>query len=96
MSVCLCVAIYRKSDTKAFQICTHAKAPQNSYSVRVDMMEASLSNSTLMNLLNATEDSSLCNSMPMNLLSARDRLCLEKIDDTYACMSMSTSTSTEQ
>ena len=42
------------------------------------MMEASLSNSTLMNLLNATEDSSLCNSMPMNLLSARDRLCLER------------------
>ena len=78
MSVGLRVAIYQKSDTKAFQICTRAKAPQNSYSVQVDMMEPSLSNSTLMDLLNATEDFLLCNSMPMNLLSVRDRLCLER------------------
>ena len=78
MFVGLRVAIYQKSDMKAFQICTHAKAPQNSYSVQVDMMEPSLSNSTLMDLLNATEDFLLCNSMPMNLLSARDRLCLDR------------------
>ena len=36
MSVCLCVAIYRKG-TGTFQICTHAKALQNSCSVQVDM-----------------------------------------------------------
>ena len=36
------------------------------------------SNSTPMDLLNATEDSSPCNSVPMNLLSARDRLRLER------------------
>ena len=39
-------------------------------------MNHSLSNSTLMDLLNETEDSSPCNSMPMNLLSERDRLQL--------------------
>ena len=32
----------------------------------------------LMDLLNATEDSSLYNSMPMVLLSVRDRLRLEQ------------------
>ena len=41
-------------------------------------MDPSLSNSTPMDLLNATEDSSPCNSVPMNLLSVRDRLRLER------------------
>jgi len=40
--------------------------------VQVDAMNPSLSNSTPMDLLNATEDSSSCNSVPMNPLSARD------------------------
>ena len=40
-------------------------------------MDPSL-NSMLMDLLNATEDSSLCNLIPMNLLSAKDRLPLER------------------
>ena len=44
----------------------------------VGTMNASLSNSTLMDLLNATEYSSPCNSTPMNLLSVRDRLRLER------------------
>ena len=44
----------------------------------VDTMNASLSNSMLMDLLNATEYSSPCNSTPMNLLSVRDRLRLER------------------
>ena len=57
--------------------------------VQVDTMDPSLSNSTPMDLLNATENSSPCNSMPMNLLSTRDRLRLERqiasgeTDDAY-------------
>ena len=40
-------------------------------------MDPSL-NSTPMDLLNVTEDSSPCNSTQMNLVSARDRLRLER------------------
>ena len=43
----------------------------------IDMMDPSLSNSTAMDLLNATEDFSSCNSLLMNLLIARDLLHLE-------------------
>ena len=43
-------------------------------------MDPSLSNSTPMDLLNATEDSSPCNSTPINLLCARDRLRLEQVE----------------
>ena len=43
-------------------------------------MDPSLRNSTLMDQLNAAEDSSLCNSTQMNLLSVRDRLHLERKD----------------
>ena len=51
-------------------------------------MDPSLANSTPMDLLNVTEDSSPCNLTPMNPLSARDRFHLEReIDD--LCMSMS-------
>ena len=71
MCVCLRVAIYRKfklnghkgTYTRIFQICTHAIA--QIYSVQVKTMDLSL-NSTPMDLLNATEDSSPCNSTPMN------------------------------
>ena len=63
---CLVVAIYCKFKLNE-QICIFQISARACYS-------SSKSNSTPMDLLNATEDSSPCNSVPMNLLSARDRL----------------------
>ena len=54
------------------------KALQNSCQVQIDTMNLSLSNSTLMDVLNVTEESSSCNSTPIDVLSAGDRLRLQQ------------------
>ena len=81
MYVCLCAATYRK-----FQFNERNRRHSNFAHVlfkfmvsasSVDIM-APLSNSTPMDLLNATEDSSPCNPTPMDLLNARDRSRVEQ------------------